>query len=179
MLVCALGVSACSGSGSSSGADPAADASYGGLPSFLPSAAIHPDSVLDGSAAKPALTTEGDAVRVRLSDASLLATLSGPEVPGEGLPYEPASTTCTWKVTLTAATAAVPIRASDFTATDHLGKVYRPVLVPGQPVPPGRLAPGRSVTFELRALMTTGEGLMRWAPQGRIVASWDFEVEDD
>jgi hypothetical protein len=36
------------------------------------------------------------------------------------------------------------------------------------------------VTFELRAVMPTGEGLMRWAPDAQqIVASWDFVVEND
>jgi hypothetical protein len=52
--------------------------------------------------------------------------------------------------------------------------------VPGQPLPPRVLRPGTRMSFELRAVMPTGEGLMRWAPDGRnIVAKWDFIVEND
>jgi hypothetical protein len=153
---------------------------YGSLPSFLPKSSIQADSVLTGTAAKPALTTEGDAVRVELSHGSVLATVAGPVVPGEGLPYQAEATTATWTVTIRDATAAIPIRAADFTSIDHLGVVYRPTFVKGQPRPPKVLKPGASTTFELRTVMQVGEGLMRWAPDGtHIVGSWDFEVEND
>jgi hypothetical protein len=168
------------GCGTGTDASKPADQTYGGLPTFLPKASITPDSILTGTAARPALTTEGDAVRVRLPRASLLATVTGPQVPGEGLPYQTDATTCTWTVTLTSASAPVPIVIADFTSIDHLGRVYHPTVVPGSPAPPATLAPGHTVTFELRAVMAVGEGLMRWAPvDQRIVASWDFEVEND
>jgi hypothetical protein len=154
--------------------------SYGSLPSFLPTSAVQPDSILTGTADNPALTTEGDSVRVQLPAGTVIATITGPEVPGEGLPYQTPATTCTWTVTMRAATAAVPISIADFTTLDHLGIVYHPKLIAGQPKPPATLAPGKSVTFELRTVMTVGEGLIRWAPGGpKIVASWDFEVEND
>jgi hypothetical protein len=53
--------------------------------------------------------------------------------------------------------------------------------VPGAPAPPSVLTPGEQrVSFELRAAEPVGEGLMRWAPDGaRIVAKWDFMVEND
>ncbi len=171
----AFGLLACCGSGSHSAAEP----SYGTLPSFPPTSAVDPDSELTGTAAKPAVTSQGDSVHVELADASVHAVVSGPVVPGEGLPVVQDATTCTWTVTLTGASKAVPIRASDFSAIDHLGKIYQPYLVPGQPKPPASLAPGAHVTFELRAVMSSGEGLMRWAPAGTILASWDFEVEND
>jgi hypothetical protein len=178
MLVLGLAAFALSGCGSS--ATPSASASYGGLPSFLPTSAVQPDSVLTGTVDNPALTTEGDSVKVQLASGSVLATVTGPEVPGEGLPMQTPATTCTWTVTLTGATASVPITIADFTSLDHLGVVYHPTLVTGQPKPPAVLAVGRSITFELRAVMTVGEGLMRWAPeQSKVVASWDFEVEND
>ena len=169
------------GCGSKAASPPsaAAEPSYGTLPSFLPSAAAQADAELTGSAAHPALTSQGDSVHVQLADSSVHATVTGPVVPGEGLPVVQKATTCTWTVTLTGASKAVPIRATDFTAIDHLGKIYRPYLVPGRPVPPASLTPGRSTTFELRAVMTAGEGLMRWAPTGTTLASWDFEVEND
>jgi len=107
-------------------------------------------------------------------------TVTGPQVPGEGLPYQAAATTCTWVVTMSGATAPVPISTSDFTSIDDENHVYRPVFVPGQPQPPKVLRPGQKVSFELRVVEATGEGLMRWAPDGRnIVAKWDFVVEND
>jgi hypothetical protein len=158
---------------------------YGPLPSFLPSSSLAPngaltDSVLTGTAAHPALTTEGDAVRVLLGNDSVLMTVTGPQVPGEGMPYQAPATTCTWTVTITSASRAIPVRVADFTTLDHLGDVQHPALVPGQKIPAGVLAPGHSESFELRAFLNTGEGLIRWAPQaGTVLASWDFEVEND
>jgi len=174
----ALALTGCSTGTSRS--KPVAEPSYGGLPSFLPAASAVPDSVLTGTADRPALTTEGDSVEVQMPQASILVTVTGPEVPGEGLPYVTPATTCTWTVTLTKASAAVPITIAEFTTLDHLGVVYHPTLVAGQPVPPAVIKPGQTVTFELRVVMTVGEGLMRWAPGAQhIVASWDFEVEND
>ena len=106
--------------------------------------------------------------------------MTGPEVPGEGLPYVAPATTCTWVVTMSGATGPVPVSAADFTSIDEQGNVYRPYFVPGQPKPPPVLRPGQKISFELRAAEATGEGLMRWAPDGRnIVAKWDFVVEND
>ena len=162
-----------------SGVD-AKSSTYGSLPSFLPKDSIDPDSVLTGTAARPALTTEGDQVKAEFAGGSALVSVVGPEVPGEGLPYQAPSTTCTWTVTITAKSGSVPVNAGDFTSIDHLGEIYRPTFVAGQSVPPTVLEPGQSATFELRAIMTVGEGLMRWAPGGgSIVGSWDFEVEND
>lgn len=153
---------------------------YGALPSWLAGATGQSDAVLTGTADRPALTAEGDAVRARFGSASVLVRVAGPVVPGEGLPHQGPTTTCTWTVTLTDAVGLVPIEVADFTARDHLAAMYKPTLVAGQPAPPAVLAPGRSVTFELRTVMRTGEGLMRWAPGGKqLVASWDFEVETD
>jgi hypothetical protein len=39
---------------------------------------------------------------------------------------------------------------------------------------------GQTLRFKVRAVMPTGEGLMRWAPNGNnIVAKWDYQVEND
>jgi hypothetical protein len=81
---------------------------------------------------------------------------------------------------MSGATGPVPVSAADFTSIDEENNVYRPVFVAGQPKPPAVLRPGRKISFELRAVEATGEGLMRWAPDGRnIVAKWDFVVEND
>jgi hypothetical protein len=180
--------------GCSAGAHPAAHSAahqtaaqrsaghYGGYASYLPRDTINPgdDGTLTGTSRRPALAAEGEAVHVVLAHSSVLMTVSGPQVPGEGLPFQAPATTCTWTVTMSAATKPVPISASDFTSIDHLGAVYRPHLVPGQRRPPRLLQPGQQVTFELRAVQVVGEGLMRWSPDGHtIAASWDFEVEND
>jgi hypothetical protein len=136
--------------------------------------------MLAASAARPALTTEGDSVRVQQPAGSVVTAVTGPEVPGEGLPYQTTATTCTWTVTMTGATATLPLDIAGFSTLDHLGTVYHPTLVPGQAAPPATVAPGQTISFELRAVMRTGEGLMRWAPTGStVLASWDFEVETD
>ena len=74
---------------------------------------------------------------------SVLVTVTGPQVPGEGLPYQAPATTCTWVVTMSGATGPVPVSASDFTSIDDEGNVYRPAFVPGQPSRRRSCAPGR------------------------------------
>jgi hypothetical protein len=181
-------VAGCGSSGSGSGSGTHKPAAAGGAtplgsyPSFLPKSTLHQptDSVLTGTAQRPALANEGDAVRVKTPGFSVLATVTGPQVPGEGLPFQASADTCTWVVTLSGATGSVPISAADFTAIDDQNNVYKPALVPGRPKPPTVLKPGQKVSFELRAVEATGEGLMRWAPDGHhIVAKWDFVVEND
>jgi hypothetical protein len=168
-------------SGSAKGAGgSASSSSYGSMPSYLPKDSLTTDAVLDASAQHPVLTTEGDAVRFGTGHTAVIATVSGPEVPGEGLPYQAPSTTCTWTVTLTAGDKALPINVADFSSLDHLGGTYSMSPVPGQLAPPAEVAAHSTATFELRAVMVVGEGIMRWAPGGHgTVASWDFEVEND
>jgi hypothetical protein len=153
---------------------------YGSLPSYLPASSVRPDSVLVGSASHPALSTEGDAIRAVLPHRSVLVTVSGPEVPGEGLPYQAEADTATWTVRMSHATAAVPISTKAFSTIDSFGAIYHPTFVPGQRRPPAAIRPGQTVHFELRVVMRVGEGMMRWAPAHHdLVASWDFVVEND
>ena len=153
-----------------------------GYPSFLPRGTLHvrTDALLVGTPRRPALTSEGDAVKVVTAHWAARATVVGPEIPGEGLPYRTPATTCTWTVTLAKASGRVPIAVSDFEVIDSLGGVLHPYLVPGRPAPPRILRPGRTVTFELRAAEPVGQGDMRWSPVGgHAVATWDFVVEND
>ena len=180
LCLVAVAVAGCSSSGSPNAGKTGSDDSYGSLPTYLPSSAIVPDSILTGTTSQPALTTEGDSVDVSLAGASVRAEVSGPVVPGEGLPVQQDATTCTWTITLSRATTRMPIDIAGFTSLDHLGAVYSMTGVTGQPPLPKSIGPGQTKRFELRAVMPTGEGLMRWAPDGKqIVASWDFEVEND
>jgi hypothetical protein len=138
------------------------------------------DQTLVGTVAHPALTVEGDYVKARTANFSVLAVMNGPVVPGEGLPHQASFTTCTWTISLSHVVGKVPISVADFDSIDHRGVVYKPYLVPGQPKLPSVLLPGHSLTFQIRAVMPVGEGLMRWAPNGNnIIAKWDYQVEND
>jgi hypothetical protein len=154
----------------------------GTYPSFLPKRTLNPDvdSALVGTEAKPALQVEGLPIDVRTSKFDVRVTVSGPVVPGEGLPNQQAATTCTWTVTMKDATAAVPVAVADFHSVDHLGSVFVMGLVPGEHPPPSVLRPGRTLTFRLRAYELVGEGQMQWAPDHKhMVGSWDYTVEND
>jgi hypothetical protein len=169
VLLVGIALAGCGGAGSK-------------YPSFLPKSTVDPtvDRVLTGTIAKPALTVEGLAVHVKTRAFDVVITVSGPIVPGEGLPYQPPATTCTWTVTMKDATADVPVSLADFHAVDHLGAYQVPHLVPGEASPPSVLRPGQALKFQIRAYSLVGEGLMQWAPDRRhVVADWDYEVEND
>jgi hypothetical protein len=151
-------------------------------PAFLPRSTLDPkvDAALTGTIARPAFTVEGLPVNVKTHAFDVSITVSGPIVPGEGLPYQPPATTCTWTVTMKDATADVPVSLADFHAVNHLGSFQVPQLVPGEPSPPSILHPRQAVTFKLRAYQLVGQGTMQWAPDHRhVTAIWDYEVEND
>ena len=78
------------------------------------------------------------------------------------------------------ATGDVPLSLADFRAVDHLGTLLQPKLAPGQSRLPSVLRPGQVLTFRLRAYELVGQGIMQWAPDHRhVVATWDYEVEND
>ena len=129
---------------------------------------------------RPALQVEGLPVDVRTPHFDVRVVVSGPVVPGEGLPYQAAATTCTWTVVMSHATADVPVSLADFHSVDHLGSVFVMGMVPGERRPPAVLRPGQTLRFRLRAYELVGEGLMQWAPDHRHpVADWDYTVEND
>ena len=150
--------------------------------SWLPKQQLdHPvDQTIDGSLAHPGLSVEGDFIQVKTPTFSALAVVDGPVVPGEGLPVIQGYTTSTFTIALSRVHGTVPINLADFDAIDARQTVYKMLLVPGQhPLPP-TLHTGQDLSFKVRAVMPTGEGLMRWAPDGNnIVAKWDFQVEND
>ena len=151
-------------------------------PSFLPKRALNPtvDAALVGTVAKPTLQVEGLAVEAKTNTFHVDLTVSGPVVPGEGLPEQPDATTCTWTVTMKNASADVPVSIKDFHSVDHLGSVFLMGLVPGEHAPPSVLHPGQTLTFKLRSYELVGEGMMQWAPDRKhVLASWDYTVEND
>jgi hypothetical protein len=169
-----------SGGGSRAHATPAADSTYGSLPSFLPSEKGTADSIVTGRPGNPAVTSEGDLVRAVVGTGSVQISVLGPIVPGEGLSRVTAATTCTWTVTMQDATSEIPVHTSDFVSLDEEGHPYHPQLITGQTKPPATIHPGQTVTFQLRVVMPTGEGVMRWSPVGgKVLGVWDFVVEND
>ena len=151
-------------------------------PSFLPKKTLHPnvDATLTGTVQRPALQVEGLPVRVSTRAFHVLITVSGPVVPGEGLPNQNVATTCTWTVTMKDASSDVPVSLADFHSIDHLGSVFLLGLVQGEHAPPKVLRPGETLTFQVRAYELVGEGVMQWAPDHQhVVANWDYTVEND
>jgi hypothetical protein len=183
-------VAACCLAGCSSGAaagGPQSPAALPGktgahYPAFLPKKTLDPrvDASLTGTAAKPALQVEGLPVEAKTKAFRVQITVSGPIVPGEGLPRQQPATTCTWTVTMKGATADVPVALADFHAVDHLGSVLHMSFVPGEHRPPSVLHKNRALTFKMRAYELVGDGTMQWAPDHEhVVANWDYSVEND
>ncbi len=137
--------------------------------------------VLLASSEHPRLTIQGDSVSVHLSHGKVLATTVGPEVPETGKFPVPPTSPCSFTVTLTAAAGRVPVRASAITILDELGHIHHPrVTALHGGTPPAVVRPGQTVTLEVRDVLPTGGGRLRWAPEGRTpIASWDFDVEID
>ena len=181
-LVGALVLTGCGGGGTPSGPSALPGQKTAQYPSFLPKKTLDPtiDATLIGTEAKPALQTEGLAIEAETRAFHVDVTVSGPIVPGEGLPDQPAATTCTWTVTMKDASADVPVSIADFHSVDHLGSVFIMGLVPGERPPPSVLHPGQTLSFKLRSYELVGEGMMQWAPDhAHVVGDWDYTVEND
>lgn len=150
------------------------------MPAFLPTTATPVDRVVRASRTHPQLAVQGIAVRVDLPSGHVLATVSGPKVPPFVAPPPP-QVTATFDITLARATGAVPVRLGDFSITDQLGRTFHPSLVGHEKSPPTKLSAGHSTTFQVTAVMPTGEGRLHWTPTPttRPLVSWDFIVEND
>jgi hypothetical protein len=160
---------------------PTGSATYGGIPSWLPTPKVQVGRVVTASAAHPWLAIEGDTVLVHLARGQVQATAVGPAVPSEGQFPLPQTTICTFTVTLTRASGVVPLRASAFSILDELGRLHRPrVTAPGGGPLPATVTPGQTVVLTVRDRLPTGNGQLRWAP-GTVkpIVSWDFDVEID
>ena len=164
---------------SGGGAKPAAR--YGGLPSWLPKSTTPTDHLLTATAAHPKVAVEGDTVHVDLAHGQADATVVGPQVPEEGKFPVPATSPCSFTVTLTRVSGDVPLRASDFTILAEDSHLYHPRVSgpPGGPVP-RVVKSGQTVMLTIKAVLPTGGGQVRWTPQhGPPLSSWDFDVEID
>ena len=154
---------------------------YGGIPAWIPMTTLPVGRIVQASASRPWLAIEGDTVRVVLAHASVDATAVGPAVPVEGRFPVPATTPCSFNITFTSASGSVPIDPESFTIVDEHDTVHRPgFVIDGSKATSTVIGPNHSVTVTLRDVLPTGNGQLRWAPDGGApIVSWDFDVEID
>jgi len=137
--------------------------------------------VVTATPSHPWLAIEGDTVDVRLPSGRVLMTSVGPEVPEEGAFPVPKTSACRFVVTFAAVHGSIPVdqRAFEFLSEGGLTTGARVTRVGGGPLPK-RIRPGRPVSLNVSAVLPTGNGQLRFTPQGhRPTASWDFDVEID
>jgi hypothetical protein len=155
---------------------------YGYIPAWLGRSKIPVGRVVTATPTHPWLAVQGDTVRVQLRNARVLATVVGPAVPEEGNVPVPANSPCTFTVTLTSATAPIPIGPKQFTAIDERGAIHTLNVrsLDGGPSP-RQVTPGTTVRLKMSAVLPTGEGRLMWAPlrESRPPVQWDFDVEID
>jgi hypothetical protein len=152
---------------------------YRSQPSFLPKTSEPTDRVVTASTAHPQLAVQGVAVQAQLPTGRVLVTVTGPHVPPFVTPPPPA-VTATFDVSMAQPVGNIPVSVADFTITDQLGRSFHPSLVQHEAPLPGTLAAGRTTTFEVTAVMPTGEGRIWWSPtHGHPIVGWDFIVEND
>jgi hypothetical protein len=155
---------------------------YGYIPAWLGRPKVPVGRVVTATPSHPWLAVQGDTVRVELPNARVLATVVGPAVPEEGEVPVPKTTLCTFTVTLTSASAPIPIRPRQFAAIDEEGVLHtlKVQSLDGGP-PPSQVTPGKTVGLKISSVLPTGGGRLLWAPMegSRAPVQWDFDVEID
>ena len=117
---------------------------------------------------------------MHLSHGKVLATTVGLEVPETGKFPVPSTSPCSFTVTLTAAAGRVPVRRARSPSSTSSGTSTTARHGPGRRYPAAVVRPGQTVMLEVRDVLPTGGGRLRWAPEGRTpIASWGFDVEID
>ena len=155
---------------------PGADSGIGAWPTFLPSP-THAGPA-QGSVADPAMSYAGSPVVIDLGHGTLTVNVQGPSYPADtkvGADQVP----CTFTVVLSEASQAANLDTARFDVLDHAGTVHVLRPVSGRTTP-AAVQPGRTITLHLVATVPTGEGLLRYAPDGtKTAASWDYVAETD
>jgi hypothetical protein len=155
---------------------------YGGIPADLRNRQAAPaNQVLTASAAHPAIAIQGNSVSLHLAHGSALATAVGPDIPERIQGSADLHTAATWVLTFDDAHGSVPISPGLFSITDEQGMLLQPhVSVVGGGALPKVVPRGRPLTLRLTAVVSVGDGKLRYAPQdGPWLAEWDFDVETD
>jgi hypothetical protein len=155
----------------------AEDSGIGAWPTFLPTPTD--GGMAHGSAADPAMSYAGAPVVVDVDDkGTVTANLQGPTYPA-GTKVGSVAVECTYRMVLSDASETVSLGTARFDVLDHEGAVH--VLRPasGDPLS-ATVQPGQTVTLDLVATVPSGEGLLRYAPDGtHAAAAWDYVAETD
>jgi hypothetical protein len=172
-------ITACSSSSDASSHTSEPPLGFRSPPSFLPTSPTPVDRVVTASAGHAQLAVQGVGVEVDLASGLGLVTVTGPQVPPFIAPPPP-NVTATFDISLTHVSGTIPIRLTDFTITDQLGRTFEPTLVSGESPPPSSVANGATLDFQVNAVMPTGEGRLYWSPTSATpLVGWDFIVEND
>jgi len=152
---------------------------YGGLPGYLPKSSTPVGVVVTATSSHPQLGVEGDTMKVVTSLGTVMASVVGPSVPQQGQFPVPSDSPCTFVVTLARATGDVTVDLGNFSVRDEQGHTHALSVAPGTPPPPSVVPVDGRSSFYLTAVLPTGAGELTWAPGGKPIASWDFDVELD
>lgn len=164
----------------------AAALKYGTIPSWLPKPVPPKNQVVSATAAHPALAViEGNTVHAYVAGGSAMVTAVGPAIPswvstdaqsGHWQAGETAPSTFT--VTFAAAKGVVPLNPKAFSVMTAQGQVVFPAItVRGGGRLPAKVAPGKPLELTVRAGLPEGEGEIRWAPSGKVLVGWVYELE--
>ena len=147
------------------------------LPSWIPSPTTGRKAT--GSVQRPALSYQGVEVRVDLDRGnSVTMNVHGPTAPA-GTKVGAEAADLTWTVTVSDATGTVPLSVRQFNVQDEAGKYHWVQPVKGSPMP-AKISKDQKVTFKIHTVASAGEGMVRWAPDGKhVVALWDYIAELD
>lgn len=150
---------------------------YGSIPSWIPVATLPSAAPLAVSAEHPGLGIGGDSMMVSLAHAKVLVTMTGPTVPPFVAPPPPL-TTITVTLKFTALQGSVQLNSRDIGLIDGNGVVLRPQSFVGGATNLW-VSAGHPQVVQVRAFMAIGSGSIGWAPNSKIVATWEFTVEND
>lgn len=182
-----IALSACSGSGSSTMASPSSATSSTlapaqqldsqSLPSFLPSTT--PGGLATGTAKQPAISYQGVPVKVVLDQgAAVKVNVLGPVTP-PGTKAGAEAADCSWTIEFSGATKSIPLSAAQLNIQDGTGAFHKLTAVSGTTIPTS-IPAGRTVRLSVHSVVPSGEGMVRWAPDGtHVVAMWDYIAELD
>ena len=171
LLALTLGVLAGCGTAATPAAAPARG---GGYPTFLPKNTLnyHSDTAATGTAQRPALTNQGDGVQVKTPQWSVLVTVTGPEVPGEGLPLPgaPRRPARGWSPCRRRPARCPSQRGISPASTWTTTSTGRPSCRASRK-PPTVLRPGQKASFELRAVEASRRGPDALGPERPATSS--------
>ena len=147
------------------------------MPSFLPSHT--PQGVPTGSAKEPAMSYQGMPLVAQLDPGvSAKVVVLGPEPPSGDTKAGEESADLTWQITFSEVTKDIPLSPAQFNIQDGTG-AFHTMSPKGDPLP-RTIKAGRTTSVKMHAVVPSGDGMVRWAPDGKhVVALWDYIAELD